>query len=182
MNSAPEFGLAAFALFALTLYARRLYRGRPRRGKPHRGLVLTQLSQLLTAAASFALVHPLLLQFHRDARLAFAGVAVAALGTLLVRQGRGALGDSFTFIDAPQRPGRVVREGVYRWLAHPIYAGNMLFSLGLFLAAGTLWGLGGLVCAVFRCAWAMRVEDRLLDAPGFAGPAIDRAGHRVQPG
>ena len=54
----------------------------------------------------------------------------------------------------------VVRDGPYRWIRHPAYAGNLLLAFGLGLALGS-W-LAALVCAVIAFAGLLpriRVEE-----------------------
>lgn len=81
--------------------------------------------------------------------LAAAGLALMALATRDIRIHGGGLPAS------PFPPGRLVERGVYRYLAHPIYVGAVVLSLGLSLAtrsAGGLWIVTptlALACAAF---------------------------------
>ncbi len=78
------------------------------------------------------------------------GVAVTGLGTLLVIWGFISLGDALTPFPQPLDEVVLHRQGAFRLMRHPIYAGVVLASLGW-----TLWWLSGigvlpvLVLAIF---------------------------------
>jgi len=71
-----------------------------------------------------------------------AGVAVAALGALLMALGIGGLmvhGRGLPMNAYP--PPHHVRRGIYRWIRSPIYIGFGLVSVGVAIAAGSAAGL-----------------------------------------
>lgn len=81
------------------------------------------------------------------------------------------------------RGQRVVSDGPYAWLRHPMYLGICLLAPGLALALGSLWALlpAGLVSALMVLRTAL--EDRMLrqELPGYQDYA-QRVRYRLLPG
>ncbi len=90
--------------------------------------VLTQVPVLLLAfaipvwfgAGLFVPRHP----------LAIAGATATALGVLLIVWGLASLGDALTPFPRPLNDASLRRQGAYRAMRHPIYAGLILASFG----------------------------------------------------
>jgi protein-S-isoprenylcysteine O-methyltransferase Ste14 len=83
----------------------------------------------------------------------------------------------------PERGQTVCREGPYRWVRHPGYAGAILQSIGSPLLLGSAWALLPAVAAAALMAARTRFEDRMLMA-GLAGYAeyARQVRHRLVPG
>lgn len=64
------------------------------------------------------------------------GAVVYTLGLALAMVGRWQLGDNWEDIEAARKLSgqRVVDRGIYRWIRHPIYVGDLLLLIGLELA------------------------------------------------
>ncbi len=77
--------------------------------------------------------------------LAWLGVLMTLAGGLLIAWGFMSLGDALTPFPRPLADATLHRNGVYRYMRHPIYSGVMLASLGW-----ALWWLSmaGLLCAL----------------------------------
>ena len=79
-----------------------------------------------------------------------AGVAVAVLGAALIAWGFISLGDALSPYPKPLAGVALRRQGAFKWMRHPIYAGVLLASFGW-----ALWwlswagGLYAMVLAVF---------------------------------
>lgn len=98
----------------------------------------------------------------RDA-VVWIGVCMTALGWGTRLWAQRALGGYFVGEVAVQPGHVVVRDGPYRWVRHPAYAGGFLSSVGFALMLST-W-LGALISAVMLIwAYAVRVphEEALL--------------------
>ncbi len=123
------------------------------------GLVLqTVLPELLPISAAPRLLRP-------------AGLALYSVGLLVAVLGRVQLGDSWADIETPelQRARRVVAQGIYRYIRHPIYTGDLLLLLGFELSLNSWLVLG--VCALAPVVvWrALREERALSDSlPEYA--------------
>lgn len=101
-----------------------------------------------------------------------ANVAVGIGLVVVVVAGLG-LGPSLTPTPVPRRTGRLVTNGFYRWVRHPIYSAVLLIVVGLVLGSGSVARLtvGAITVAFFnaKAAW----EERRLAAryPGYGAYA-----------
>lgn len=89
-------------------------------------------------------------------------VGLGLLGTLLTLWALGTLGRAFGI--APAHRGMIVTGGPYRWVRHPMYAGELLAFLGVVGDAPTLRNLvvgAGVVGLTLARIWG---EERLLQA------------------
>ncbi|HUF02159.1 MAG TPA: methyltransferase [Gaiellaceae bacterium] len=91
------------------------------------------------------------------------GALVAVAGAVVVAAAVRALGRSLTPFPKPPRGGRLVVDGPYRVVRHPIYSGGILVSAGLSFA---LSPLALAVTALLAVVWALKssVEERYLGA------------------
>jgi protein-S-isoprenylcysteine O-methyltransferase Ste14 len=82
-----------------------------------------------------------------------------------------------------ERGHRVVSQGPYRWIRHPMYAGMVVYDVCVPLLLGSWWGLvvGSVMIALVFIRTAL--EDRTLQAelPGYAEYA-QRVRYRLLPG
>ncbi|MDQ7826333.1 MAG: isoprenylcysteine carboxylmethyltransferase family protein [Candidatus Eremiobacteraeota bacterium] len=64
---------------------------------------------------------------------------------------------------------RVISTGPYATVRHPMYAGSMLYHLGMPFALGSYWGLLALAGMVPFLIWRLFDEERFLSAslPGY---------------
>ena len=83
----------------------------------------------------------------------------------------------------PDRGQTVCREGPYRFVRHPGYAGAILQSIGSPLLLGSAWALIPAVAAGVLMAARTRFEDRMLlaELPGYPEYAR-QVRHRLVPG
>jgi len=65
---------------------------------------------------------------------------------------------------------RVVSTGPYALVRHPMYAGSLLYLLGIPLALGSYWGLPPLLPLITLLLWRLLDEEKLLarKLPGYA--------------
>ncbi|MDP2706693.1 MAG: isoprenylcysteine carboxylmethyltransferase family protein [Burkholderiales bacterium] len=71
--------------------------------------------------------------------LAWLGALATVSSGALILWGFVSLGDALTPFPKPLSDARLHRQGAYRWMRHPIYAGVMLASFGW-----ALWWLSGI--------------------------------------
>jgi protein-S-isoprenylcysteine O-methyltransferase Ste14 len=79
------------------------------------------------------------------------GVAIYTLGLMMAIVARCQLGRNWSDIETSRvkRDHRLVAHGIYRWVRHPIYAGDLLLLLGLQLALNSWAVLGVLPLALY---------------------------------
>jgi protein-S-isoprenylcysteine O-methyltransferase Ste14 len=91
---------------------------------------------------------------NEPASLRAIGAAIFALGLAIAITGRAQLGKNWANLEDRQvmRGQQLVQAGIYRYIRHPIYSGDMLLVLGLELALNSWLVLGVLVliAIVFR--------------------------------
>lgn len=68
------------------------------------------------------------------------------------------------------RGHKVISTGLYGVVRHPMYAGALLFKLGVPLLLGSAWGLPPAVLGILAIAWRALGEERLLarELAGYA--------------
>ena len=133
----------------------------PRLGARGGGWVVLQFA-LLAAILAGGLLAP---GWPDGARwsLKGAGVLLVFGGAFLIVLAGRALGSGFTPFPKPAEEGRLVDDGPYAVVRHPVYTGGILFAAGISLALSP-WALVG--TAVLAVVWALkaRVEERFLAA------------------
>ena len=91
--------------------------------------------------------------------LRIAGLIVLGAATLLYMTSMSCLGDNYSpFFDA-HLPHRIVMQGPYRYIRHPIYLANVLQGVGYTLASGSLWVLFLAAYGSFSILRALRREE-----------------------
>lgn len=95
--------------------------------------------------------------------LTIIGVAVYTLGLAVAIAGRVQLGGNWSDIEAARvlEHQSVVRHGLYRFVRHPIYVGDLLLLTGLELALNSWLVLGVLVLTPVVLSRAVREEEML---------------------
>ena len=88
------------------------------------------------------------------------GVTLFTIGLLTAILGRLNLGKSWSDIESPHA-GQVVSNGVYAYIRHPIYSGDLIMLLGLELALNSWLVLGVLVLVPVVFLRAIK-EEKLL--------------------
>src|SRR6516162_1481478 len=115
---------------------------------------------------------PSVVPISRDAfALEVAGLVIYTLGLLMAIVARLQLGRNWSDIEKSRvkQDHALVAHGLYRWVRHPIYAGDLLLLLGLELALNS-WGVLGVIALAMYVRRQAAVEERALAAtlPGYA--------------
>jgi protein-S-isoprenylcysteine O-methyltransferase Ste14 len=143
---------------------------KPRRGVALKLIKAVKLGVLLGIVAQTLLPMDVLPIAGDSPLRRIAGAAIYTLGLLVAIVGRLQLGDNWFDIETPLVKGDhiVVSTGLYRYIRHPIYVGDLLLLLGLELALNSWFVLAvmALVPVVFR--QAVREERMLVERlPGY---------------
>jgi protein-S-isoprenylcysteine O-methyltransferase Ste14 len=103
----------------------------------------------------------------------------------------GLSGGYFTFrensfaapVVAMQEGHRVIDTGAYAYVRHPMYAGALLYLIGLPLMLGSWWGLVLTPFLILGVAWRAVNEEKMLrsELPGYDDYA-KRVRYRFVPG
>jgi protein-S-isoprenylcysteine O-methyltransferase Ste14 len=99
------------------------------------------------------------------------GTVIYTLGLAMALSARFQLGENWANIETGQVLGsqNVVAQGIYRYVRHPIYVGDLLLLLGLELALNSWLVLGVLILAPVVMLKAIN-EERMLaeELPGYS--------------
>ncbi len=108
---------------------------------------------------------PLLIMTPDATSLQLAGVLLYTLGLAIAMMGRLHLGDNWSDIETAQvlKKQAVVSRGVYRFIRHPIYVGDLLLLYGLQLALNSWLVLGVVLLTPVVLRQAVREEAMLVD-------------------
>lgn len=102
--------------------------------------------------------------------LRLAGAAIYTVGLAMAIAARFQLGENWANIETGQilNGQRVVAHGIYAYVRHPIYAGDLLLLFGLELALNSWLVLGVLILAPIVMLKAIK-EERMLaeELPGY---------------
>lgn len=90
------------------------------------------------------------------------GIGLAILGGLLVLRGLRGLGPTFSALPYPAESGQLVRDGIYRRIRHPIYAGLIGLALGWSCITLSLPALAASVVLVAVLDLKARLEEAWL--------------------
>lgn len=126
---------------------------------------LVKVGKVVTLA--FVLVQTLCLEILPIARepgaLRWVGGSMFAAGLLMAMSARIQLGRNWADLeDAPvMRPQAVVQHGIYRYIRHPIYAGDLLLLAGLELGLNSWLVVGVALLAVVVVRRTLAEEARL---------------------
>lgn len=102
--------------------------------------------------------------------LRVAGVSIYTAGLLMALSGRLKLGSNWSDIEAAKvlSEQRLVSRGIYRFIRHPIYVGDLLLLVGLELSLNSWLVLGALLLFPIVLWQAVQEEKKLVHAlPGY---------------
>ena len=130
------------------------------------GTVLVALQFALIGALA-VLALPAFLRGHAPAGAWVLAAAGALLGLWALSCNRPG---NFNIRPTPREGGRLVQQGPYRWIRHPMYTAVMACGLACAWAGSSLWGWPGLAVLVAVLATKARFEERWMLAghPGYA--------------
>ena len=96
--------------------------------------------------------------------LQIAGVAIYTIGLLTAVIARIQLGRNWSDIEKSQvrSDHAVVSHGLYRWVRHPIYTGDVLLLIGLELALNSAGVFAAVALVLYVRQQAIREEHKLL--------------------
>ncbi|MCV7088961.1 methyltransferase family protein [Mycobacterium interjectum] len=137
----------------------------------------TRAAQKVIITSSFVILFAMMAFSALDHRMSWSTVPpwVSVLGDILVATGLGLamlviIQNSYAAATVTVETGQQVASGgVYKFVRHPMYVGNVIMMVGMPLALGSYWGLlfvpPGVAVLVFR----ILDEEKLLtqDLPGY---------------
>lgn len=119
----------------------------------------------------YAYLWPPILDFLGSGEIQLAGYGLAILAGLLFYFSRRALGKFMTPVIQVREDHRLVDQGPYRFIRHPVYTALVLSSVGfaLFFLSPILVSVAAIQAGTAQ--YRARVEERLLSSPEGFGDA-----------
>ncbi len=99
-----------------------------------------------------------------DPALEYSGIAMLAVGLVLLFAGFKGLGKSLTANPVPNEDGVLVTKGIYSIVRHPIYLGLLIITLGLVVSSGVWAQIIVWIALAVLLVYKMRWEEVLLTA------------------
>ncbi|ORA82020.1 isoprenylcysteine carboxylmethyltransferase family protein [Mycobacterium malmoense] len=130
----------------------------------------TRMAQKIIIVGSFVDLFAMMAFSAFDHRMGWSHtpVWVCLLGDVLVAAGLGiamlvVIQNGYAAATVTVETGqRVVADGVYKFVRHPMYVGNVIMMLGIPLALGSYWGLLFVIPGVVVLVFRILDEERLL--------------------
>jgi protein-S-isoprenylcysteine O-methyltransferase Ste14 len=137
----------------------------------------TRAAQKVIITSSFVILFAMMAFSALDHRMGWSAVPpwVSVLGDVLVATGLGLamlviIQNSYAAATVTVETGQQVASGgVYKFVRHPMYVGNVIMMIGIPLALGSYWGLLFVVPGVAVLVFRILDEEKLLtqDLPGY---------------
>ncbi|OBH11343.1 isoprenylcysteine carboxylmethyltransferase family protein [Mycobacterium sp. E1747] len=150
----------------------------------------TRMAQKIISAAAFGTLFMVMAFSAFDHRMGWSRVPVwlCVLGDILMATGlaiamRVIIENSYAAATITVESGqKVASDGLYRFVRHPMYAGNVIMMVGMPLALGSYWALLLVVPGVAILVLRILDEEKLLktDLPGYREYA-QRVRYRLLP-
>ena len=121
------------------------------------GKAIFVVMNLVTLASFWTSSGAIVLLWRADS-LRLAGMFLLICATLLYIPSMKHLGDNYSPFFDSYLPSRIVTNGPYRYVRHPVYLANILLAAGYLMASGSLWIVifGGY--GVLKIIWARNEE------------------------
>jgi protein-S-isoprenylcysteine O-methyltransferase Ste14 len=131
----------------------------------------TRIVQKIVISVAFVSAAAMMVLSVVDHRFGWSAVpaAVSLIGDVLVAVGLGiamlvVIQNSYAAANVTVEAGQtVVSTGLYGFVRHPMYLGNVIMMVGIPLALGSYWGLSFLVAGLAVLALRIRDEEMLLE-------------------
>lgn len=112
----------------------------------------------------------------------YLGLALFALGLVMVSWAEASLGKLFSVQVTLQDGHRLVTDGLYRYLRHPRYSGVILFNLGIAFAFRSWLALVLVTAVVLVLLWRIHDEEHLMhEAFGTEWETYTKRSWRLMP-
>jgi protein-S-isoprenylcysteine O-methyltransferase Ste14 len=137
----------------------------------------TRAAQKVIITSSFVILFAMMAFSAFDHRMGWSTVPpwVSVLGDILVATGLGVamlviIQNSYAAATVTVETGQTVASGgLYKFVRHPMYVGNVVMMVGMPLALGSYWGLLLVIPGIAVLVFRILDEEKLLahDLPGY---------------
>ena len=102
-------------------------------------------------------------EFHNSVEIMYIGVAFSSISIAIFISSKISLGKNYSPCYDQRIPDKIITDGIYRFIRHPIYLSNILLLLGVFIISGSFLIIGNLlILIIFYTISAFREEKYLI--------------------
>ena len=120
------------------------------------------LTTLTLAPLCFFYNSHYLFEWHNSIAVLYIGLSIATLGMTLFVISKVNLGENYNPCFEAFVPKDIIRDGVYKYIRHPIYTANIIVLIGAFVATGSWWLLPNVLLLTYSYCVASQNEEMAL--------------------
>jgi protein-S-isoprenylcysteine O-methyltransferase Ste14 len=98
-----------------------------------------QFTTIAAGIGAFLTNFPIFLELHNSVMWNYIGIAISTIAITLFVSAKMAIGEQYSPCFDSYVPTDVIREGLYKYVRHPIYMANILLLTGMVIATGSVW-------------------------------------------
>ncbi len=103
-----------------------------------------------------------LFEWHNSQGLLYSGLSLASIGMGLFIMAKLNLGDNYNPCFKAYVPNDIIKNGIYKYIRHPIYTANVVILIGAFVAAGSWLLLANIAVTIYAYLLASKNEELAL--------------------
>ena len=104
-----------------------------------------QITTIVASIGSFLSNHPVFIELHNEVYLVYLGISIATIAIIFFVTAKFNLGEHYSPCFDSFVPKDIIREGLYKYVRHPIYTSNIILLIGMAIATGSIWIIINLV-------------------------------------
>lgn len=118
-----------------------------------------QITTIVASIGSFLSNQSIFAELHNSVTLLYIGISVATLAMILFVTAKLNLGEHYSPCFDSFVPQDIIREGLYKYVRHPIYTSNIILLIGMSIATGSIWiMLNLIILTIYYVSSAYREE------------------------
>ena len=98
-----------------------------------------QITTIVASIGAFLTDLPIFLELHNNVMWNYIGIATSTIAITLFVSAKMTIGEQYSPCFDSYVPTDVIREGLYKYVRHPIYMSNILLLTGMMVATGSVW-------------------------------------------
>lgn len=98
-----------------------------------------QITTIAASIGAFLTDLPIFLELHNNVMWNYIGIATSTIAITLFVSAKMTIGEQYSPCFDSYVPTDVIREGLYKYIRHPIYMSNILLLTGMMIATGSVW-------------------------------------------
>jgi len=122
-----------------------------------------QITTIVASIGAFLSNSPIFIEIHDNVYWLYSGIAISTIAIILFVTAKLDLGEQYSPCFDSFVPQDIIRDGLYKYVRHPIYTSNIILLIGMSIASGSLWIIINLmVLTVYYVLSAYKEEEILL--------------------